>query len=226
MKSKRITIICGHYGSGKTTFSINYALYLRNQTSKDIYIADLDVVNPYFRSREHFDYLKDKNIKVIGSYLPQSGADLPAVSAEVYTLFNNKNIIGIVDMGGNSAGSLSFATFRDNVDIEETDIIFILNANREENSTLEFALGHFNSIESTLGLKITGIVNNTHLMNDTTIEDINKGELISSELSKEKNISVKFTCINMDFFDNNPNIKTKYDLFLIGYDIKTVTNII
>ena len=171
-------------------------------------------------------YLKDKNIKVIGSYLPQSGADLPAVSAEVYTLFNNKNIIGIVDMGGNSAGSLSFATFRDNVDIEETDIIFILNANREENSTLEFALEHFNSIESTLGLKITGIVNNTHLMNDTTIEDINKGELISSELSKEKNIPVKFTCINMDFFDNNPNIKTKYDLFLIGYDIKTVTNII
>lgn len=226
MKSKRITIICGHYGSGKTTFSINYALYLRNQTSKDIYIADLDVVNPYFRSREHFDYLKDKNIKVIGSYLPQSGADLPAVSAEVYTLFNNKNIIGIVDMGGNSAGSLSFATFRDNVDIEETDIIFILNANREENSTLEFALGHFNSIETTLGLKITGIVNNTHLMNDTTIEDINKGELISSELSKEKNIPVKFTCVNMDFFDNNPNIKTKYDLFLIGYDIKTVTNII
>ena len=222
MKSKRITIICGHYGSGKTTFSINYALYLRNQTSKDIYIADLDVVNPYFRSREHFDYLKDKNIKVIGSYLPQSGADLPAVSAEVYTLFDNKNIIGIVDMGGNSAGSLSFATFRDNVDIEETDIIFILNANREENSTL----GHLNSIETTLGLKITGIVNNTHLMNDTTIEDINKGELISSELSKEKNIPVKFTCINMDFFDNNPNIKTKYDLFLIGYDIKTVTNII
>ena len=195
MKSKKITIICGHYGSGKTTFSINYALYLRNQTSKDIYIADLDVVNPYFRSREHFDYLKDKNIKVIGSYLPQSGADLPAVSAEVYTLFNNKNIIGIVDMGGNSAGSLSFATFRDNVDIEETDIIFILNANREENSTLEFALGHFNSIETTLGLKITGIVNNTHLMNDTTIEDINKGELISGELSKEKNIPVKFTCI-------------------------------
>lgn len=226
MKSKRITIICGHYGSGKTTFSINYALYLRNQTSKDIYIADLDVVNPYFRSREHFDYLKDKNIKVIGSYLPQSGADLPAVSAEVYTLFDNKNIIGIIDMGGNSAGSLSFATFRDNVDIEETDIIFILNANREENSTLEFALGHFNSIESTLGLKITGIVNNTHLMNDTTIEDINKGELISSKLSKEKNIPVKFTCVNMDFFDNNPNIKTKYDLFLIGYDIKTVTNII
>ena len=126
--------------------------------------------------------------------MPQSGADLPAVSAEVYTLFDNKNIIGIVDMGGNSAGSLSFATFRDNVDIEETDIIFILNANREENSTLEFALGHFNSIEATLGLKITGIVNNTHLMNDTTIEDINKAK---EEINKIKNnISSFISCVS------------------------------
>ena len=226
MKNKRITIVCGHYGSGKTTFSINYALYLRNQTDRDIYIADLDVVNPYFRSREHFDYLKDKNIKVIGSYLPQSGADLPAVSAEVYTLFENKEIIGIVDMGGNSVGSLSFATFRDNVDIEKTDIIFVLNANRKENSTLDYALGHFNNIEATLGLKITSIVNNTHLMNETSLDDIIKGESIASELSKEKNIPVKFTCLNMDFFDNNPNIKTKYDLFIIGYDIKSAVNII
>ena len=226
MKNKRISIVCGHYGSGKTTFSINYALYFRNQTDRDIYIADLDVVNPYFRSREHYDYLKDKNIKVIGSYLPQSGADLPAVSAEVYTLFENKEIIGIVDMGGNSVGSLSFATFRDNVDIEETDIIFILNANRIENSTLDYVLGHFNNIETTLGLKITSIVNNTHLMNETSLDDIIKGELMASELSKEKNIPVKFTCINMDFFDNNPNIKTKYDLFIIGYDIKSAVNII
>ena len=226
MKNKRITIVCGHYGSGKTTFSINYALYLRNQTNRDIYIADLDVVNPYFRSREHFDFLKDKNIKVIGSYLPQSGADLPAVSAEVYTLFENKEIIGIVDMGGNSVGSLSFATFRDNVNIEETEIIFVLNANRKENSTLDYALGHFNNIEATLGLKITSIVNNTHLMNETSLDDINKGESIAGELSKEKNIPVKFTCVDMDFFDNNSNIKTKYDLFIIGYDIKRAVNII
>lgn len=225
-KNNRISIVCGHYGSGKTTFSINYALYMRNRTDRDIYIADLDVVNPYFRSREHCDYLKDRNIKVIGSYLPQSGADLPAVSAEVYGIFDNKNIIGIVDMGGNSAGSLPFATFRDNADIKETDIIFILNANRIENSTLDYALGHFADIEAAIGLKITSIVNNTHLMNETSVEDINKGELIASKLSKEKNVPVKFTCINMDFFDNHPNIKTKYDLFIIGYDIKSAANII
>ena len=89
-KFNRVTIVCGHYGVGKTTFSINYSMYIRNNTSKDIYIADLDVVNPYFRSREHSSYLEEKNIKVIGSYLPQSGADIPAVSAEVYSIFERK----------------------------------------------------------------------------------------------------------------------------------------
>lgn len=226
-KYNRVTIVCGHYGSGKTTFSINYSIYIRNFTDKDIYIADLDVVNPYFRSREHSLYLKDKDIKVIGSYLPQSGSDIPAVSAEVYSIFSRKDIIGIVDMGGNSAGSLSFATFHNNVDINETDVFFVFNANRKENSDFESALGHLIDIEATLGLKITAIVNNTHLMDYTTLDDIKKGEIIANKLSKEKNIPIKFTCIDSKFYSKNTEIHSQYELFLIDYDIKkTMGNII
>ncbi|AEM21233.1 hypothetical protein Bint_0604 [Brachyspira intermedia PWS/A] len=195
-------------------------MYIRNYTSKDIYIADLDVVNPYFRSREHSSYLEEKNIKVIGSYLPQSGADIPAVSAEVYSIFERKEIIGIIDMGGNSAGSLSFASFRNNVDIDETDVFFVFNANRKENSTFELALGHLIDIEAVLGLKVTGIINNTHLMNDTSLDDIEKGEIIAYNLSKEKNIPIKYTCVDRKFYQNNSKILTKYDLFVIDYDIK------
>lgn len=219
-KYNRVTIVCGHYGVGKTTFSINYSMYIRNYTSKDIYIADLDVVNPYFRSREHSSYLEQKNIKVIGSYLPQSGADIPAVSADVYSIFEKKDIIGIIDMGGNSAGSLSFASFRDNVDINETDVFFVFNANRKENSTFELALGHLIDIEAVLGLKVTGIINNTHLMDDTSLDDIEKGEIIAFNLSKEKNIPIKYTCVDRKFYQNNSKILTKYDLFIIDYDIK------
>ena len=219
-KYNRVTIVCGHYGVGKTTFSINYSMYIRNYTSKDIYIADLDVVNPYFRSREHSSYLEQKNIKVIGSYLPQSGADIPAVSADVYSIFEKKDIIGIIDMGGNSAGSLSFASFRDNVDINETDVFFVFNANRKENSTFELALGHLIDIEAVLGLKVTGIINNTHLMDDTSLDDIEKGEIIAYNLSKEKNIPIKYTCVDRKFYQNNSKILTKYDLFIIDYDIK------
>ena len=219
-KYNRVTIVCGHYGVGKTTFSINYSMYIRNNTSKDIYIADLDVVNPYFRSREHSSYLEQKNIKVIGSYLPQSGADIPAVSADVYSIFKKKDIIGIIDMGGNSAGSLSFASFRDNVDINETDVFFVFNANRKENSTFELALGHLIDIEAVLGLKVTGIINNTHLMDDTSLDDIEKGEIMAYNLSKEKNIPIKYTCVDRKFYQNNSKILTKYDLFIIDYDIK------
>lgn len=222
----RVTIVCGHYGSGKTTFSINYSMHIRNYTDKEIYIADLDVINPYFRSREHSQYLIKKNIKVIGSYLNQSGSDLPAVSADVYSIFNRKDIIGIVDMGGNSVGSLPFATFRENVNVDETDVIFVINANRKENSTFEEALGHLLSIEAALGLKITSIINNTHLMDDTSINDILRGEEIAYSLSKEKNIPVKFTCINSKFYNYYPNIETKYDLFIINYDIKSIGNVI
>ena len=224
IKNNRVTIICGHYGAGKTTFSINYAIYLKNKTDKQIYIADLDVVNPYFRSREHAQNLKDKDIKIIGSYLPQSGSDLPAVSAEVYSIFNNKDIIGIVDMGGNSVGSLSFATFRECVQTDETDVFFVLNANRKENSTFELALGHLISIEAALALNVTGIVNNTHLMNDTALEDIIKGEDIAEKLSKEKNIEVVCSCVNDNLIKQN--IKTKYQLFNMEYDIKNIGNVV
>ena len=219
-KYNRVTIVCGHYGVGKTTFSINYSMYVRNHTSKDIYIADLDVVNPYFRSREHSSYLEEKNIKVIGSYLPQSGADIPAVSAEVYSIFERKDIIGIIDMGGNSVGSLSFASFRDNVDTNETDVFFVFNANRKENSTFELALAYLIDIEAVLGLKVTGIINNTHLMDYTSLDDIEKGEIIAYNLSKEKNIPIKYTCVDRKFYQNNSKILTKYDLFIIDYDIK------
>ncbi|WP_295161806.1 ATP/GTP-binding protein [uncultured Brachyspira sp.] len=225
-KYGRVTIICGHYGAGKTTFSVNYSMYIRNFTSKDIYIADLDVVNPYFRSREHSSYLSKRNIKVIGSYLPQSGSDLPAVSAEVYSLFDRKDIIGIIDMGGNSVGSLSFASFRKYVDISETDVFFVINANRKENSTFEAALGSLLSIEAVLGLNVTAIVNNTHLMDYTSIDDILKGENIALELSREKNIPVKFSCIDSRFYNDNLKMSLRYDLFIIDYDIKSVGNVI
>ena len=226
MDYNRVTIICGHYGAGKTSFSINYSLYIRSLAKEPIYIADLDVVNPYFRSREHAKYLESSNIKVIGSYLPQSGSDLPAVSAEVYSIFNRKDIIGIIDMGGNSAGSLSFATFREKVDISETGVLFVLNANREENSTVDYALGHLISIEAAIGLKVTGIVNNTHLMYDTSIDDINRGEYIASEISREKNIPVKFTCVSRDFYNKNNGVNSKYKLFIMDYDIKSIGNVI
>lgn len=112
------------------------------------------------------------------------------------------------------------------VDIDETDVFFVFNANRKENSTVEYALGHLRNIEATLGLKVTAIINNTHLMYDTNIDDIKRGEEIANKLSIETNIPVKFTCLDRDFYLKNTNINHNYDLFVLDYDIKSIGNAI
>ena len=218
--NKRINIIAGHYGSGKTTFSINYALSLSESTKKHIYLADLDVVNPYFRSREYKEFLSQNNIEILGSYIYHKGSDLPAVSADVLKMFSNKDGLGIVDLGGNAVGSNAFGIFKDSVNKEETNLFFILNASRGETSTLDGALIHMTSLEYSLNMKFTAIINNTHLMEYTTIDVIEEGEKLSSELSINKNIPVIYTCLSKEFLDKNKDIKTKYKPFLLGFDIK------
>lgn len=230
--TKRVNIITGHYGSGKTTFSVNYAMYLREKYNKEVFLADIDVVNPYFRSREHAKMLSEKGIKILGSYIKEIGSDLPAVSADVFSIFENKNILGIIDLGGNATGSLSFANFRKSVDKEETEIIFVLNANRFETATLEGALFHLNAIEYAINLKATAIVNNTHLMKETTFEDIKKGETLAKELSKIKNIPIKYTAITSDIIKNyektaennftkkNNLLNLDSEIFILNFDIK------
>jgi len=217
---KRINIIAGHYGSGKTTFSINYALSLNESTKKHIYLADLDVVNPYFRSREYKEFLSQNNIEILGSYIYKKGSDLPAVSADVFKMFSNKDSLGIVDLGGNAAGSKAFGIFKDSVNKDETNLFFILNASRSETTTLDGALFHMTSLEYSLNMKFDAIINNTHLMEYTTIDEIKEGERLAHELSINKNIQVIYTCLSKEFVEKNKDIKTEYKIFILDFDIK------
>lgn len=218
---KRINIIAGHYGSGKTTFSINYALSLNESTKKHIYLADLDVVNPYFRSREYKEFLGQNNIEILGSYIYQKGSDLPAVSADVFKMFSNKDHLGIVDLGGNAVGSKAFGIFKDSVNKDETNLFFILNASRAETTTLDGALFHMTSLEYSLNMKFDAIINNTHLMEYTTIDEIKEGERLARELSVNKNIEVIYTCLSKEFVEKNKDIKTEYKSFILDFDIKS-----
>lgn len=217
---KRINIIAGHYGSGKTTFSINYALSLNESTKKHIYLADLDIVNPYFRSREHKEFLGENNIEILGSYIYEKGSDLPAVSADVFKMFSNKDSLGIVDLGGNAAGSNAFGIFKCYVNKDESNLFFILNASRSETTTLDGALFHMTSLEYSLNMKFDAIINNTHLMEYTTIDEIKEGERLARELSVNKNIEVIYTCLSKEFVEKNKDIKTEYKSFILDFDIK------
>lgn len=201
---KRIRIIIGHYGSGKTEFSLNYALRL-NEEEKKVAIADLDVVNLYFRSREKASLLEEKGIKVIGASIKGNALDLPAISGEVLTPLQDTTYETILDVGGDPAGARALGRYHEYFIYGQYDMFFVLNANRPETRTAEKALEFIRQIEDTSRAKITGIVNNTHLLKSTTIEDVLKGYELSLELSELTGIPLKYNVVIEELVTLLPN---------------------
>lgn len=188
---KRVRFIIGHYGSGKTEFSVNYAMKL-NKLGKKVALADLDVVNPYFRTRDKKEYLEGKGIKVISSVSNTRAVDVPSVSAEVQVPLEDKSYDGIIDVGGDPAGARTLGRYIDFFENNEYDMFMVVNANRPETKTADQALGYLRQIEATSRAKVTGIVNNTHLLKATTVEDVLRGQKLAEELARKANIPVKY----------------------------------
>ena len=173
-KDKRIRIIAGHYGSGKTEFAVNYSIMLAKDGKKTA-IADLDVVNPYFRSREKETELNEYGIRVIGSMRKGASLDVPSVSPEVYTLMQDKSWEVVLDVGGDSVGARTLGRYHEYLDIEPYDMFFVLNANRHQTADVEGAVNYLKAIEISSRQKFTALINNTHLCGDTTVAEIIKG---------------------------------------------------
>ena len=203
-KDKRIRIIIGHYGSGKTEFSLNYALKL-NELGKKVAIADLDIVNLYFRSREKATLLEEKGIKIIGASIKGSALDLPAISGEVLTPIQDTSYDTILDVGGDPAGARALGRYHEYFVEGQYDMFFVLNGNRPETGTMEKALEFIRKIEDTSRAKITGIINNTHLLKSTTIEDVLKGYQLSLELSELTDIPLKYNMVLEELSPLLPN---------------------
>ena len=185
----RVSIITGHYGTGKTEFAVNLALRLAD-LGHQVMVADLDIVNPYFRSRERRDLLQEAGIRLISSSQACSDADVPALPAELLTILENRDITGVLDIGGDPVGARVLARFNDKIITEDYQLIYVLNANRPEVRTPEAAIAYLRGIEATTSLTCTGIVNNTHLCGETTVEEIRKGARLAETVSRETGIPV------------------------------------
>ena len=191
-KDKRIRIITGHYGSGKSEVAVNYVVQLRKETEDKVALADLDVVNVYFRSRERKEEMKAMGIHPIDSSVDAPSLDLPAVSAEVTTPMNDKSYQYVIDLGGDKVGARVIARFRGSIPDDEYDLFFVVNANRERTQTAEEVMEYIDEIEAASQLKVTGLINNTHMLKATTVEDVLKGQGVSREVSKARNIPIKY----------------------------------
>ena len=189
ISSHRLLIITGHFGTGKTEFSVNLALGLAKAGEKTM-LADLDIVNPYFRSRERKELLSAAGVRVITSSQACSDADVPALPAEILTMLENRSYRGVLDIGGDPDGARVLARFQPRIVQEDCQLIFVSNANRPEVRTAERALRYLRSIEAVTGLVCGGIVNNTHLCGETTPGEIRKGARLAEELSRQAGIPV------------------------------------
>jgi len=197
----RISIITGHYGTGKTEFAVNLALALTGEEKK-VMLADLDIVNPYFRSRDRRDMLENANVQLISSSQACSDADIPALPSEILTILENRNIRGILDIGGDSAGARVLARFWPKIVQEDYQLIYVLNANRPEIREPQNAIAYLRGIEAATGLTCSGIINNTHLCGETTPAEIRKGAALTETVCQETGIPILCHVVEERFTEN------------------------
>ena len=189
---RRIRIITGHYGSGKTEFAVNYVKKLRESVDGRVAIADLDIVNVYFRSREKKEELEEKGIQVIASNLDTAVADVPAVSGAMTMPVINKEYQYVVDLGGNDVGTLVLGRIKPLLDHAEADFFLVVNAYRPNTSTPEGIIEQMENLEYAAGLKVTGFINNTNLVRETTAECLLHGDEVLKEVTKRTGVPVKY----------------------------------
>jgi hypothetical protein len=191
MNDRRIRVITGHYGSGKSEFAVNYAVALAKEGRK-VCLVDLDIVNPYFRSREKEEELKALGVEVISNSVGGSAVDVPAVSSAILKPLHQKDYEAVIDLGGDPIGARVLSRFYKDFEDEEIDVFFVVNAYRPETADLEGALSYMRRIEDTARQKVTGLINNTHLMKSTKPEDVFVGQKLTEELSLATQVPIRY----------------------------------
>lgn len=178
----RLTILVGFSGSGKTECAVNLALAIRAMGHPTA-LADLDVVNPYFRSRERRELLRAHNIRLVATSQACVDADVPALPAELNTLLEDPSLYSVLDIGGGPVGARVLSRYRPKLLARPHRVCFVLNANRPGTNTVERAVRSLREIEATIGLPATHIIHNTHLCRETQAEDILAGAELAREVS-------------------------------------------
>lgn len=194
MINRRITLFAGHYGSGKTNIALNFARRLR-RTCERVAVADLDIVNPYFRTKDSATELASEGIELVVSDFANSNVDFPAMPKEAYALIADRETKVVVDVGGDDRGALALGRYVDDIRCEGNyDMLAVINAARPLTTTPEDTLGVLREIESACGLPFTGIVNNTNIGQKTTVETVMDSLPYADAVAGLMGVPLVFTC--------------------------------
>ena len=199
--NKRITIIAGHYGSGKTNIAVNLATMVA-KTKRNVALADLDIVNPYFRSKDSDSELKSAGVRVICSEFANTNVDIPALPPEMYSITDDKSLTAILDIGGDDRGAIVLGRLKDKIKEEhDFDMLMVVNCYRPETRDADSALELMREMERASGIAFTGIINNSNLGEQTTAETVTKSLRFADEISKKASIPVVMTTVKEELYD-------------------------
>lgn len=199
---KRITLLCGHYGSGKTNVAVNMALALKKQRDR-VAIADLDIVNPYFRSKDSSSDFEDNGIRLICSEFANSNVDIPALPQDMYAITDDKDLAVVIDVGGDDRGALALGRLAPAI-IEENDyeMLMVINCfrplTRDAVSTIEV----MREIEYAGRIKFTGIINNSNLGVATTPDDVLNSVSYAKEVSELSSLPIVYTTVEENIYND------------------------
>jgi tRNA uridine 5-carbamoylmethylation protein Kti12 len=188
---KKLNIFTGHFGSGKTEIAVNFAINLA-AIGKQTALVDMDIVNPFFRSSDVKSIMEDMNIKVISPIFANTNVDVPALPAEINAVFEDESLHSVLDVGGDDVGAKVLGRYKDYIVKRDYDLYFVVNTRRPFTRDCESISGIINEIESASGLKVTKLVDNTNVLEDTDAQVLINSNKIISEVSKRNNIDIAF----------------------------------
>lgn len=211
MQYKRLMLLCGHYGSGKTNIAVNLALQMRKQYEK-VALADLDIVNPYFRAKDSSDVLEQAGIRLICSEFANSNVDFPALPQELYAITDDLSVHSVLDIGGDERGALALGRIAPAITAEnDYEMLMVINACRPLTPDAESTMEVFHEIEDACRIPFTGIINNTNLGVETTEETVLASRAYAEQTAKLAGLPLVMTTVEERLY---PALKDKIpDLF-------------
>lgn len=200
MQDKRLTLLCGHYGSGKTNIAVNLALEKRQRFPK-VTVADLDIVNPYFRTKDSNTLFREKDIRLIVSDYANSNVDIPALPPDLYAITDDRTMQVVLDIGGDDRGAYVLGRLAPAI-LAENDyaMLMVINRYRPLTPDAESTLEVLHEIETACGIPFTGLVNNSNLGRETSAQDVLDSVAYAESVSALAGLPVCYTTVRHDLY--------------------------
>ena len=197
---KRLTLFCGHYGSGKTNIALNYALSLKREEGA-VTVADLDIVNPYFRTKDSRTELEEAGIRLICSEYANTNVDIPALPPELYSITDDQNHRVVLDIGGDDRGALVLGRLAPAILQEDSyEMLMVINRYRPLTPDAASTVEVMREIETAGGIRFTGLVNNSNLGEATDAETVLSSVAYAKEVSEASGLPVVMTAVKKELY--------------------------